>query len=174
MNKETFHPTDLVGETISWFEAFSPDLKSGNLAAIYVKGLFDLIGREAVASPDLAIKKGSQVFYAVGREVLGPIATAFTHFSLENTGGDSVIFPARDANPFYIIAKELLARNPQSYSVHPHQIKNSFFNRKLWGVDDELDGGTVIDPKENLSYRFLHEEIGFGKPVTFIEAGAWG
>lgn len=163
----------LLDQAIADFEAFSPDLKGG-LAGTYVRSLFQKIQVETGAvSPEAINQKGKEIFYGLARHTLGPIATAYTDFALKMAEG-KVVFPARDATPYYVIAKRLVKTTPLVYPVTEVQLANPFFNRKLWGIDDELDAGAVLDLKSQNAHLFLTQEVGFGSMITFVEQGAWG
>lgn len=118
------------------------------------------------------VSKGSELFYEIGKDVLGPLAVEFVDKVLQQCEGD-VIFPARDATPFYYIALALKTLLPQRYSS-TIELHNPVFNRKLWGIDDEQDTGQVSIVTDDKVQKLL-QQIGFGNgnTVSFVEVGCW-
>lgn len=153
----------------------APDLHSFGLAEHYAHSLFAKLGQDGATTLDQLVAGGADEFHRVGRDVLGPLAVSFVDTVLQDTSGKAV-FPARDATPFFHIAKTLTTLNPTRYGVHVEDIQNPVFNRKMWGVEDEQDSENnilqVTDPK----VRMLLSQMGFGSdlPKSFVEVGCWG
>lgn len=153
----------------------APDLGTHNLADEFAVSLFKSFEvNDEVTLRDI-VEKGKEQFYQVGWDTLGPIAVSFVNAVLKESGGGYIVFPARDATPFYHIAMTLTEQNPELY---PDNLKlcNPVFNRKTWGVDDEQD---VNDPVTEVSDPLVQQLLGqvglrSGEPVTFVEVGAWG
>ncbi|MBI3984432.1 MAG: hypothetical protein HY344_00610 [Candidatus Levybacteria bacterium] len=158
-------------------ELVAADLKSDGLARQYAGSLFKkLVGNGANTLEQLVIA-GSQEFYHVGKYVLGPLAVSVVDTVLKGCNGKA-IFPARDATPFFHIAKTLKKLNPDAYPVAMDDIVNPDFNRTLWGVEDEEDQdpeGEVMSVSHPLVQKLL-SQMGFfsDQPKTFIEVGCWG
>lgn len=165
----------MIAELIGLFEAFALDLRSYNLAEKYVKSLFVKLEAEGAKSEVDFILGGAKEFYHLAKDTLGPLSVAYTHAVLKE-GEGLMIFPARDATPYFVIAKTLISLQPGQYPVGIESLKNPFFNRKLWGVEDELDTeDKPLDVKSPLAWQFF-QTMGFGKNIvkTFVEQGAWG
>lgn len=156
-------------------EDVAPDLKSHGLAREYTESLFRELTSNEVSTNEELILSGMNRFYSVGRDVLGPLAVGFVDNALKSSQG-SVVFPARDATPFYYIAKTLTTLAPGRYPVSADDIHNSVFNRKLWGIEDEQDPESEVLPVTHPTVQKLLRQMGFGsgEPVTFIEVGCWG
>lgn len=154
----------------------APDLRSRNLAEVYSLSLFAKLTDNGATplSLEQLIQRGSEVFYGVGKDVLGPHAAQFVHAAMDEYDGH-LIFPKRDADPLYVTARTLKHFNPDAYLATPDMLHNPVFNRKLWGVNDELDEGEVKDASDARVNRLLRQ-IGFysGKQVRFVEIGCWG
>lgn len=158
-------------------EEVAPDLKSNSLAQRYSESFFAHLTRNGNTpkTDRELILNGMHEMYGVGRDVLGPLAVKFVHDTLKESEG-SVVLPARDATPFFYIAKTLTTVNPDDYPVANSDIHNSVFNRSLWGIVDEQDNESeVLDVTHPIVQKLL-KQMGFGseKPVTFIEVGCWG
>lgn len=153
----------------------APDLKSYNLAGRYAEGLFKKLEETKPASLGDIVNEGSIEFYKVGRYVLGQLAVGFVDKVLKEAHG-TVIFPARDATPFFYIAKTLKLLKPQDYPVEVSDILNPVFNRKLWGVEDEQDPENEVLPISHPLVQKLLSQLGFGSstPKSFVEVGCWG
>ncbi|HSX36333.1 MAG TPA: hypothetical protein VLH84_05370 [Patescibacteria group bacterium] len=154
----------------------APDLNSKDLAARFAQSLFDKLTQDGANDTESLITKGAQAFYAVGREAIGPLAVSFVDAVLQDCPGGTVIFPARDATPFYHIAQKLITLGGQKYPVQADDLHNPVFNRQLWGVDDEQDeAGSTSEIQDPLVQRLL-VELGFtsSRPISFVEVGAWG
>lgn len=165
----------LKSQYIDHLGQVAPDLKSYNLAERYAEGLFNKLEAGNPSSLEELVDMGSMEFYHVGRHILGPLALRFVDTVLKESEG-VVVFPARDATPFFYAAKTLKALNPQGYPVESENILNPVFNRKLWGVEDEQDPeNEVLSISHPLVQKLLFQ-LGFGKNVqkSFIEVGCWG
>ena len=152
----------------------SPDLRSNNLAFTQAKALFDKFSESNAQTESEFLATGKDIWKHIGKEILGPLMVCFVDIALHNIPANGVaIFPARDATPFYHIAKTLQVIDPHSYPV---EILNPVFNRKLWGVEDEQDAENgVSSVKEPIVQKFLGQMgIGSGKALSFIEVGAYG
>lgn len=158
-------------------EVVAADLKSDGLARQYAGSLFKkLVGTGANTLEQLVIA-GAQEFHYVGKHVLGPLAVSVVDTVLKGCNGKA-IFPARDATPFFHIAKTLKKLNPDAYPVAMDDIVNPDFNRTLWGVEDKQDQdpeGEVMSISHPLVRKLL-SQMGFfsDQPKTFIEVGCWG
>lgn len=152
----------------------SPDLKSDGLAKGYSESLIAKLISQGTKTVEEIRIAGEAEFYVVGKKVLGPLAVGFVDTVLRNSGG-RIIFPARDATPFFYIAKTLKTLKPGNYLVQLDDIQNPVFNRKLWGVDDEQDPDEVVPITQPLVQKLL-QQIGFYSevPKSFVEVGAWG
>jgi hypothetical protein len=152
----------------------SPDLRSKGLAFSQSAALIEKLWKKGARTQTEMVIAGQKEWQRIGKEVLGPLMVCFVDQALHNipTGGVA-IFPARDATPFYHIAKTLQQLYPLSYPV---KTLNPVFNRKLWGVEDEQDPengvSSINDP---IVQKFL-AQMGFGihKHISFIEVGAYG
>lgn len=167
--------TILKNQYIDHLCQIAPDLKSYNLGQKYADGLFSkLIAARPSHIEDL-IAVGSDEFYTVGRNVLGKLAVGFVDEVLKQTDG-MAIFPARDATPFFYIAKTLKLLNPHAYPVALENIVNPVFNRKLWGIEDEQDPESEVLPISHPIIQKLLSQLGFGSsiPKYFVEVGCWG
>lgn len=156
-------------------EEVAPDLKSNGLANCYADSLFHKLVNNGASTLEELTKAGSQEFHYVGKHVLGPLAVSFVDKALKGSQGKA-IFPARDATPFFYIAKTLKTLDPFTYPLQLEDIQNPVFNRKLWGIEDEQDPEnhvlSVIDP---LVQKLL-SQMGFlsDQQKSFIEVGCWG
>ena len=163
----------------SALEEVAPDLKSYGLAKAYSNALFgaiiDKLENGSNSSKYEIMACGMGMFYTFGKDVIGPLAVKFVDTALKDCSG-IVVFPARDATPFWHIAKTLVAQKPEAYAVAPHNLLNPAFNRKMWGIDDEQDSKdkplSISDP---LVMKLL-EQMGFASDseVSFVEVGCWG
>lgn len=156
-------------------EEVAPDLKSHDLAKHYADTLFSkLIGNGSQTLNQIS-EAGVQEFHYLGRNVLGPLAVCFVDTVLKSCGGKA-IFPARDATPFFYIAKTLKTLQPNVYPVNIEDIANPVFNRKLWGIEDEQDPENEVLPITNPLVQKLLFQMGFfsDQPKSFIEVGCWG
>lgn len=165
----------LKSQYIDHLGQVAPDLKSYNLAERYAEGLFKKLKEKNPISVKDLIDAGSVEFYQVGRYVLGQLAVGFVDEVLKETNG-IVVFPARDATPFFYIAKTLKLLKPHDYSVEVDNILNPVFNRKLWGVEDEQDPENEVLSVSHPLVQKLLSQLGFGSsmPKSFVEVGCWG
>lgn len=157
--------------------AVAPDLGSNGLADCYAEQLFRTLINKGATSLEQLVAGGAEEFYMVGRGVLGPLAAAFTDTVLRQVKGGKVIFPARDATPFFCAARALASLQPDAYRVGPANFQNPVFNRKLWGINDELDSGAGVMLVTHPLVQKLLGQMGFSAPddpVTFVEVGCWG
>lgn len=156
-------------------EEVAPDLQSHGLAVRYAKSLFGKLVADGASTSEQITAAGSQEFYHVGKNVLGPLAVSFVDVALKTCHGKA-IFPARDATPFFYIAKTLKTLNPNAYPVAIDDIQNPVFNRKLWGIEDEQDPESETLPVTYPLVQKLLSQMGFfsDQPKSFIEVGCWG
>lgn len=157
-------------------EIAAPDLKSEGLSGHYANTLLKKLGKDASSINEL-VETGKKEFYQLGKHVYGPLAVSFVDDVLKNAGEDDIImFPARDATPFYEVAKALKEANPEAYKVKLSNLQNPVLNRKIWGVEDEQESENgVLGLKSGLVEKYMHQ-IGFGsgKNIIIAEVGAWG
>ena len=156
-------------------EDVAPDLKSHSLSQKFSASLFHKLESIGVTTLEQAVRAGSHEFYAVGKHILGPLAVSFVDTALKNSSGKT-IFPARDATPFFYIAKTLKTLDPSSYHSDIDDIQNPVFNRKLWGIEDEQDPENHVIPVTHPMVQQLLSQMGFfsNQPKSFIEVGCWG
>lgn len=156
-------------------EEVAPDLKSHGLAQYYADCLFNKLVSNGANTPEQLARAGSQEFHFVGKHVLGPLAVSFVDTALKSSQGKA-IFPARDATPFFYIAKTLKTLNPSAYPLELEDIQNPVFNRKLWGIEDEQDPENHVLPVTHPLVQKLLSQMGFfsNQPKSFIEVGCWG
>lgn len=156
-------------------EEVAPDLKSHSLAQRYADSLFNKLVSNGANTPEQLVRAGSQEFHYVGKHVLGPLAVSFVDTALKSSQGKA-IFPARDATPFFHIAKTLKTLNPSAYPLETEDIQNPVFNRKLWGIEDEQDPENHVLSVTHPLVQKLLSQMGFfsDQPKSFIEVGCWG
>lgn len=164
-------------------ETVAADLKSDGLARQYAGSLFNKLVGTGANTLEQLVTAGAQEFHCIGKDVLGPLAVSAVDTILKGCNGKA-IFPARDATPFFHIAKTLKKLNPDAYPVAMEDIVNPDFNRVLWGVEDEVedkveDEQDSKDGAMSISHPLVQKllsQMGFfsSQPKTFIEVGCWG
>lgn len=156
-------------------EEVAPDLKSYELAKQYADTLFNKLVFNGTQTPEQIVTAGAHEFHYVGKHVLGPLAVSFVDTVLKGCRGKA-IFPARDATPFFYVAKTLKTLQPDAYPVDIEDIVNPVFNRKLWGIEDEQDPDSETLPITHPLVQKLLSQMGFfsDQPKSFIEVGCWG
>lgn len=157
-------------------EEVAPDLRSNELAQHYADSLFHTLVNNGARTLEQLVMAGSQEFHHVGKYVLGPLAVSFVDAALKDSHGKA-IFPARDATPFFYIAKALKTLDPTTYHLQIDDIQNPVFNRKLWGIEDEQDPENHVLSITNPLVQRLLSQMGFfasNQPKSFIEVGCWG
>lgn len=156
-------------------EEVAPDLKSHGLAQHYADSLFNKLVSKGASTLEQLTRNGSQEFHHIGKHVLGPLAVSFVDTVLKNSQGKA-IFPARDATPFFHIAKTLKTLNPFAYPLDLGDIQNPVFNRKMWGIEDEQDPENHVLPITHPLVQKLLSQMGFfsDQQKSFIEVGCWG
>lgn len=155
----------------------APDLGSNRLAERYSDGLFNKLLRGSPANKAELAQVLEREFYDVGKNVLGPLVCQFVSEVLEENTSGPIVFLARDATPFYHVAKSLVGTDTNRYTVDTQNLKHETFHRKLWGVDDEQgDREEAILTAEHPLVNKLLRQMGFGsgEPVTIVDVGAWG
>lgn len=167
---------DTRDQFIADMKKMAPDLGSNDLAQRHGEALFRKLLKYSPGNARDLILAGSLEQYNVGRFVLGPLAVDFVDTVMRNTTSGSLVFPARDATPFFYTAKALKKLNPDRYCVSEDDMHNPVFNRKLWGVEDELDPVNKVLTVVHPMVQRLLSQIGFAKDrnVTFVETGCWG
>lgn len=174
--RENFQPQRLLEHAVTWFEAFSPDLKSKNLAYRYLQPLVSLMTRKGCKSGYDALQVGNEAFHAVAGELLGPLHVAYVDEVLSTAkSGDILLFAARDATPFYTIAKILLDKFPDKYAKG-FTLVHADWNRWFMGQEDELEAGKKPIPFSDPLLQKFYEQMGFGsgRLMKIVEPGAWG
>ena len=164
----------VLGEQIALaLEAAAPDLKSRGLARWYADAVLQ---RLLPVAPTLTAveRDGYALFYWIGRDVLGPIATLFVDAAMKGFGGH-LVFPRRDADPLCVVAVTLNHLQPTRYRARREQLHNPVLTRGMLGITDEQSeaGASRLDPA--VLDRLLRS-IGFGsgQPVRLVDIGSWG
>lgn len=155
----------------------APDLDSYGLAEKYTDSLFKKLTETGASTQKELITAGEKEFYHVGKDVLGPLAVQFVHEVLEQTPRGKIVFLARDATPFYYVAKALVEEDKKKYAVDSSNLAHETFHRNFWGVNDEQVGKPqkVLTAEDPMVQKLL-KQMGFGsdEPVTIVDVGAWG
>lgn len=171
-------PADIVvlkNQFATDIEEVAPDLKSYGLAKHYADTLFNKLVSNGAQTPEQVVTAGVHEFHCVGKYVLGPLAVSFVDTVLKGCHGKA-IFPARDATPFFYVAKTLKTLQQDAYPVDIEDIVNPVFNRKLWGIEDEQDPESEVLFVTHPLVQKLLSQMGFfsDQPKSFIEVGCWG
>ena len=160
------------------FVAIAPDLGTFDLAAGHIDRLTNyLLDKGANSREDLLIG-GAYEFYRVGRDILGPLWSAYVDESLSQAEGDETyLFPARDATPFYWVSEGLIDGKKNLNHLGEVRRVHADWNRWFMGQEDELDeSGIPLNIASNPLLKRFYLQMGFGNggKVKIIEPGAWG
>lgn len=176
INEEPFDLTVIEEQFIEDLKSVAPDLASNNLAERYTSILFGKLNEYNPSSEEDLVRFGEMEFYKVGKEAIGPLAVKFVHDTLKQITNGKVLFLARDATPFFHIAKILLTQNPNEYDVTIDDILNPVLHRKFWDVDDEQDTEEApLSPDSPILQKY-YKQLGFGngQMINVVDVGAWG
>lgn len=159
-------------------KAVASDLDSNGLAERYTDSLFNHLVQTGAKTERELVEAGKEVFYNVGREVLGPLAVQFVDKILKEAPGGRVIFLARDGTPLYHIARTLLEEKPEDYPITTQDIMHTTLHREHWEVTDEKNaaGQNGEVTKQKVLIDKLLQQMGLGSDmhISFVDVGAWG
>lgn len=178
---QAFQPLDHIFPFMSALEAIAPDLKldhenvdSKHLSFLYAESFINKITSEYDPQNLGEFKKAAiEEYHNLGREVFGPIAAHYVDTTLSQCDPEGrTIFLARDATPFYRVAKTFQRLDPKTY---PHNLEESYLNRKLCGIEDEQEKGDLSNFDDSTVAQYV-EQHGFAEkqPINLVEVGAWG
>jgi hypothetical protein len=191
VNKRTLTKPEFDEVALNLMKEFTSDLREidhalndYDLAKIYATSLFDKIlklsnapeNKSNATSEKKIIDIGAALFYDFAKTTLGPIFISFVDSILNKYDDGILIFPARDATPFYMIAKELIKITPKKYSLQSQNIENAPLNKTILGLCDKQKLGTdVLDIDNPLVRKFL-AQLGFfsDQKIVIVDTAGWG